>query len=55
MTNLEAMVKLYNALMYCQDRAYRQRSDEHRVAYNAAFSLIRTALEAMNKDYRHVR
>jgi hypothetical protein len=43
MTTLEASAMLYRAMLYTQDMAYKQRTDDRRRAYNAAFDIMRDA------------
>jgi hypothetical protein len=51
-TNIEATAQLYRAMVYCQDMAYRQRTDARRVAYNDAFVILRDALRLIDRIER---
>jgi hypothetical protein len=53
-TNLEATAQLYRAMVYCQDMAYRQRTDARRVAYNDAFVILRDALRLIDRIERSI-
>ena len=48
-TNTEATAQLYRSMVYCQDMAYRQRTDARRIAYNEAFVILRDALRLMDR------
>ena len=47
-TNAEATAQLYRLMVYCQDMAYRQRTDARRVACNEAFVILRDALRLID-------
>ncbi len=51
-TNTEATAQLYRAMVYCQDMAYRQRTDARRIAYNEAFVILRDALRLIDRIER---
>ena len=51
-TNTEAIAQLYRAMVYCQDMAYRQRTDARRIAYNEAFVILRDALRLIDRIER---
>ena len=48
-TNTEATAQLYRSMVYCQDMAYRQRTDARRIAYNDAFVILRDALRLIDR------
>ena len=51
-TNTEATAQLYRSMVYCQDMAYRQRTDARRIAYNEAFVILRDALRLIDRIER---
>jgi hypothetical protein len=51
MTYLEALAQLWSVLLYLDHMAQRQRTDERRAEYLAAFCLVRDVHSRMHKDW----